>query len=271
MTIKRSNKIQMRSMTNNLAIRILFVTPDEARWNRLSQYLVEQSFILIGQVSQLEPVSTILQNVILDMIIFDAHLLGTAGLVQCGQILTRHPTLKIVLGVRDELSLQETALKVGVAGCIPFDLPLTAWPGLLTYINSGGAVFDQRIVQATIEPESPNDSDSSVVKVGPLRIYLNLRRVELDQKRVGLSKGEFALLACLVQNIGQIVDCNQLLDEVWHYGPDDGSAAQVRLYITRLRRKLGDDPQKPTFILTERGFGYRLRSPAQWQRAMQPA
>jgi DNA-binding winged helix-turn-helix (wHTH) protein len=45
-----------------------------------------------------------------------------------------------------------------------------------------------------------------------------------------------------------------------------GTEAQVRMFITRLRRKLADDPQTPDFIVSERGVGYRLRNPAQWRQ-----
>jgi hypothetical protein len=56
------------------------------------------------------------------------------------------------------------------------------------------------------------------------------------------------------------------LNEAWGYGSELGTEAQVRLYITRLRRKLVDDPQTPDLIISERGIGYRLRSQGQWRQ-----
>lgn len=82
------------------------------------------------------------------------------------------------------------------------------------------------------------------------------RRVEVAGKEVRLTPTEFHLLATLMRNRNQVVTQEQLLEDVW--GNAGGDARQVRLYVSYLRRKLGDagaaDP-----IETVRGFGYRFR------------
>ncbi|WNL41032.1 response regulator transcription factor [Halomonas sp. PAMB 3264] len=90
-----------------------------------------------------------------------------------------------------------------------------------------------------------------------LTIDLELRRVALNQVPVHLTRKEFAVLARLCRYTGRVVTQTQLLKEVW--GPthvDD--THYLRIVVSRLRQKLGDDPQTPVLLQTEAGVGYRL-------------
>ena len=72
---------------------------------------------------------------------------------------------------------------------------------------------------------------------------------------VELTPLEYRLLAELSANAGRLLTHEQLLQRVW--GQDNsGSSGPVRTYVKRLRRKLGDDPDSPTYIFTRRGVGY---------------
>ncbi|MBL1268478.1 MAG: response regulator transcription factor [Halomonas sp.] len=90
-----------------------------------------------------------------------------------------------------------------------------------------------------------------------LVIDLDLRQVSLHQEGVHLTRKEFAVLARLCRYAGRVVTQTQLLKEVW--GPthvDD--THYLRIVVSRLRQKLGDDPQTPVLLQTEAGVGYRL-------------
>ncbi len=66
------------------------------------------------------------------------------------------------------------------------------------------------------------------------------------------------MLECLVRHAGMIVRPQQLLREAW--GPDkDGDTRTLRVCIQHLRAKLEPDPQRPKFLVTETGLGYRLK------------
>ncbi len=68
---------------------------------------------------------------------------------------------------------------------------------------------------------------------------------------------EYRLLDCFLSNRGKVLAHDQLLRTVW--GPEYGDEAEyLRVYVGRLRRKLGDDARDPTYIHTERGLGYRF-------------
>jgi len=83
------------------------------------------------------------------------------------------------------------------------------------------------------------------------------RQVLVRGEEVMLSPTEFRLLSCLVENGGWIVTHEDILKKVW--GPTYfGDRSYVKLYVRYLRKKIEKDPDKPKWILTERGVGYRF-------------
>jgi two-component system, OmpR family, response regulator RegX3 len=96
-----------------------------------------------------------------------------------------------------------------------------------------------------------------VVRVGPLRIDVELEWAELDGVELRLSPKELQLLARLARDAGTTLTREQLLHDVW--GPDwFGSARTLDVHVGWLRRKLGEDPAHPLFIQTVRGVGFRF-------------
>ena len=93
-----------------------------------------------------------------------------------------------------------------------------------------------------------------------LAIHYRERRVTVAQRTVRLTATEYQLLRVLSVNAGRVVTYDELLRQAW--GLDhSGSSERVRTLVKILRRKLGDDPAEPAYILTERGVGYRMTSP----------
>ncbi len=90
-----------------------------------------------------------------------------------------------------------------------------------------------------------------------VNIDLNERRLQVNGELIKLSRKEFELLKRLINNAGRLITQQQLLREIWgrthiedtHY---------LRIFIARLRTKLGDDPANPRYIETEPGVGYRF-------------
>jgi two-component system KDP operon response regulator KdpE len=96
-----------------------------------------------------------------------------------------------------------------------------------------------------------------VVEVGPIRIDLEKRTVEVEGRSVHLTPNEFGLLRVLAQNPGKLLTHRALLHAVW--GPAYGDESNyLHVYVSQLRRKLEPDPARPRFLLTEPGAGYRL-------------
>lgn len=98
------------------------------------------------------------------------------------------------------------------------------------------------------------------VHVGELTIDTDVRRVTLHGRLVALSTLQFDLLAYLARRVGHVVEYDELLEAVWGYPAGCGTRGVVKSCVKRLRRKLGEDAQRPEHIVNVRGVGYRLRS-----------
>jgi two-component system, OmpR family, KDP operon response regulator KdpE len=95
------------------------------------------------------------------------------------------------------------------------------------------------------------------IRAGDLLVDLARHEVSIAGEAVRLTPKEFDLLALLVRNAGRILTHRQILREIW--GPAHEEDPQyLRVFIGRLRQKLGDDPAQPRYILNEPGVGYRF-------------
>ena len=92
---------------------------------------------------------------------------------------------------------------------------------------------------------------------GGLEVNFAAQEAHLDGDRLDLTATEYKLLYHLVRNAGQILPHATLLARVWGREYVD-EVDYIRVYIRRLRAKLGDDPEHPRYIQTERGLGYRF-------------
>lgn len=88
-------------------------------------------------------------------------------------------------------------------------------------------------------------------------IDLQERKLTVDGEAAKLSRKEFELLKRLINNAGRLVTQQQLLREIWG-GTHVEDTHYLRIFIARLRTKLGDDPSNPRYIETEPGVGYRF-------------
>jgi two-component system KDP operon response regulator KdpE len=95
---------------------------------------------------------------------------------------------------------------------------------------------------------------------GALEMDFARQEVRLSGERLELTPTEYNLLYHLVRNAGHVMTHGTLLAKVWGREYVD-EVDYVRVYIRRLRDKLGDDPDEPRFIRTERGLGYRFLPP----------
>ena len=97
-----------------------------------------------------------------------------------------------------------------------------------------------------------------VFRIGDLSVDLVRRIVRLHGKEVKLSPKEYELLRLLVQHAGKVLTHRFLLTELWDPLTD---AQYLRVYVRQLRQKIEDDPERPRYLTTETGVGYRLRAP----------
>jgi DNA-binding response OmpR family regulator len=98
---------------------------------------------------------------------------------------------------------------------------------------------------------------TKLIKAGDLEIDLARRQVSLKNKSIDLTSKEFDLLAFLAANKDIVLSRNQLLEKVWGY-EYEGDTRTVDVHIRWLRQKIEANPEKPRYLITVRGVGYKF-------------
>ncbi len=93
--------------------------------------------------------------------------------------------------------------------------------------------------------------------LGELAVDYARKRVTLGGRAVKLTATEYQLLRVLALADGRVVTHESLLRQVWA-GRIHTDAKLVHAFVKRLRKKLGDDSHRPSYVFTERGVGYRM-------------
>jgi DNA-binding response OmpR family regulator len=120
-------------------------------------------------------------------------------------------------------------------------------------------------IRAVLRRGRAGQAVQAMLVVQDLRIDVGARRAwRLDQE-LELTRREFDLLARLAQDAGRVVTREALMSDVWDMNWF-GSTKTLDVHIGWLRRKLGDDPARPSYIHTVRGVGFRLAAPEEASR-----
>jgi two-component system KDP operon response regulator KdpE len=113
-------------------------------------------------------------------------------------------------------------------------------------------------MRAALRHQLQVHGERPVFRVGELSVDLVRRIVKVGDREIKLSPKEYELLRALVQHAGKVLTHKFLLGELWNELTD---AQYLRVYVRQLRQKIEADPERPQYILTETGVGYRLRAP----------
>ena len=98
----------------------------------------------------------------------------------------------------------------------------------------------------------------SIITLGDLSVDTDKGTVTRDGKEIYLSALEYKLLLVFLNNRGQVLTRDKLLEEIWDSAGDYVGDNTLTVDIKRLREKIEQDPQNPVYIKTVRGLGYRL-------------
>lgn len=177
-----------------------------------------------------------------DVVLLDLMLPGIDGFEVLGQLREQTRSAVIALSVMPGEKDKVRALDLGADDYVmkPF--------GMEELVARIKAVLRR---QADVAKGDP------VVQVGSLKIDLANRRVSVGGREVRLTPTEYEVLRHLMLHAGKLVTHSALLREVWgEYAV--GDSYNTRYMVAQIRRKLGDIPADPRFIVTEPGVGYRL-------------
>ncbi|HVX99019.1 MAG TPA: response regulator transcription factor, partial [Pseudorhodoplanes sp.] len=111
-------------------------------------------------------------------------------------------------------------------------------------------------IRAALRHQLQSQGERPIFHVGDLSVDLVRRIVTVRGQEVKLSPKEYDLLRLLVQHAGKVLTHKFLLHELWDELTD---AQYLRVYVRQLRQKIEVDPERPLYVLTETGIGYRLR------------
>ncbi len=179
-----------------------------------------------------------------DLIILDLGLPDIDGLELLRQMRQKNEGVPIVvLSSRGEEAAKVQALDLGADDYItkPFGMD-----ELLARIR------------AALRHQLQVHGERPIFRVGDLSVDLVRRIVRVADREIKLSPKEYDLLRILVQHAGKVLTHRFLLKELWDELTD---AQYLRVYVRQLRQKIEENPERPHYVLTETGIGYRLRAP----------
>jgi DNA-binding response OmpR family regulator len=116
-------------------------------------------------------------------------------------------------------------------------------------------------IRAVLRRSAPRDgAEEKPIRIAELELDPAARTARLADQELDLSRKEFDLLAELMRNAGRVVKREDLMSKVWDVNWF-GSTKTLDVHVGWLRRKLGDDPNRPRYIETVRGVGFRFAAP----------
>lgn len=179
-----------------------------------------------------------------DLVLLDLGLPDADGLDVLGALRALVPAPVVVVSARGQEAVKVQALDAGADDYLtkPFGVP-----ELLARLR----------VALRHAASTPGTGEGEEWRGGAIVVDVLRRRVTRAGEPVHLTPTEFRLLGLLVRHAGRVVTHRQLLTEGW--GPAAAEQPHyLRVYMSQLRRKLEDDPNRPRLLLTEPGVGYRL-------------
>lgn len=111
----------------------------------------------------------------------------------------------------------------------------------------------------------PSDLHPAQIRVGDLELDTASQSAQRGGRSLSLTAKEYALLEYLARNANRVIGRSEIAEHVWDESFDPFSNL-IEVYVNRLRRKLGDENEKP-LLQTRRGSGYILCAPAEAERS----
>jgi two-component system KDP operon response regulator KdpE len=182
-----------------------------------------------------------------DLVVLDIEMPPPDGLEVCKRIREIALTPILMLTVRDSTLDKVLALDIGADDYLtkPFN-------------HSELLARMRALVRRSTGPISAQSVED--LTMGEFAINFASHEVRMCGQVVPLTSTEYRLLEELVRSAGTAISHRALLKKVW--GPEyAGEVHYLKIFVRRLRQKLGDDAERPRFIQTEWGIGYRFASP----------
>ena len=226
-----------------MAKKLLLIDDDLTLIRLLKRYLDNAGYEVESATSGLDGLRTMYQFQP-DLVVLDVMMPGMDGWETCKRIREISEVPVIMLTAKDTEADKIKGFRGGVDDYVtkPFSFA--------EFAARVGAVLQRA-------GRRPGVRKPQLYVSGELVVDVDARKVILSGSSIELTPTEFRLLAILAENKGKPVSKAALLSKVW--GAEFVSeVGYVKRYIWNLRQKIEEDPLKPRYIVTERGYGYRL-------------
>lgn len=229
-------------MPGNLKHRILLVEDDAQLASMVADFLKPHGFDVLVESRGDSAVQRILQEDP-EVVILDVNLPGKDGFAICREVRSDYGGAIIMLTARGGEVDEVLGLEFGADDYLAKPVrPLALLARLRTHLR-----------RSSPDPAATGQS----VVVGSLVVDTARRTVELHGIELDLTTAEFDLLKLLADHAGKPLSRNEIYQFI-HGTRYDGLDRSIDLRISRLRKKLGDDPLRPQRIISVRGTGYQL-------------
>jgi DNA-binding response OmpR family regulator len=236
-------------MNRNPGYRALVVDDEVPLAGIIANYL-EQEHFEVSVAHNGQDAVAVAHAIDPDVVVLDLALPGIDGVEVCRQLRTFSDAYVVMLTARDTEMDTIIGLSVGADDYVtkPFS-PRELVARIRAMLRRPRTASNE----ADADPAQPPRV------FGSLKIDVAGREVFVDDEPITLTRTEFDVLAALSARPGVVLSRRQLLDAVWTESWV-GNEHLVDVHVGHLRRKLGDDPAAPRYVVTVRGVGYRMGS-----------
>lgn len=235
-----------------MSAEILIVDDEQEIADLIELYLKNENYN-VHKCYTSEQALTCIETTKLDMAILDVMLPGTDGFGICQKIRENHTFPVIMLTAKDDELDKITGLTLGADDYItkPFR-PLELIARVKAQLR--------RFTRYNNGPETPREENPSEEVIAFSGLVLNPETHEctLNEKPLALTPLEFSILWVLCKNRGKAVRSEDLFYEVWGEKYFSNNSNTVMVHIRHLREKMNDSAEKPKYIKTIWGVGYKI-------------
>lgn len=231
--------------------KVLIIEDEQSILKLLSYNLEQEGYVVESAMDGQEGLNMALENVY-DIILLDLMLPSKDGMDICREIRQEKIEVPIIM-----LTAKDTEIDKILGLEIGADDYITKPFSPREVVARMKAIF-RRYKQSESSVKSRNDEE--MIAVGEIEIYPEKYEVFVRGELIELTPKEFELLLYLARRTGRILSREQLLNAIWNYD-FAGETRIVDVHVSHLREKIEEDTKKPEYIITARGFGYKLEAP----------
>lgn len=225
---------------------LIFAVDDEVHIQQLIQYILEAGGFRVTVFDNAEMLLEAIESTLPALFLLDIMLPGMDGLELCRRLRSDNRTKNIpiiMLTAKGE----------------EFDKVLGLELGADDYLTKPFSVRElaARVKALLRRTSAASSEETEILRHGDIELDTARHEVFKKGKLLEMPLKEFELLKLLMQNKGRVLTRELLLDKIWGYDYF-GETRTVDVHIRYLRQKIEDDDNKPAYIETIRGIGYRF-------------